>query len=145
MTVIFPLLMSMRYEIWHLAIECKCGIKCAGYEEIYRLLFSDHKTTSLASNRRVKSVTLPYIRSETTKRGESGASVVVSFSSSLEIMTRVLLPKGTPRGQQLFHRVHQGYMRKITTPCRGHIQSGVILLDSQLIRSYFAIQRLQSP
>jgi len=35
------------------------------------------------------------------------------FSTSPEIMTRVLLPKGTPSGQRLLHRVQHGHMRKL--------------------------------
>ena len=36
------------------------------------------------------------------------------FSIFLEIMTRVLLPKGTPSGQRILHRVQHGHMKKLS-------------------------------
>jgi len=56
------------------------GIKCTRYEEMLRLVFSDHKTTSLTPNRKVRSVMLPHFPDQRLrKRGKRGASVVIIF------------------------------------------------------------------
>ena len=87
-----------RYKIWQLVIWTKSSIKCARYEGIRCLLFSDHKMISLAPETGgLSRLHFPTFLIEGFEKGRSEGICSGQILTFIKITTRVLLRQKHPK------------------------------------------------